>query len=79
MVPVKSQRLKTGPFKRLGMPALSVLRCTYKTKTDRPCNRVFTHIAETIPLTFLGALCAMRFVFFERLEAVLRASTTAIA
>jgi hypothetical protein len=34
MVPVTSQRLKTGPFNAVGL-------CTYKTKTDLSCNEFF--------------------------------------
>lgn len=52
MVPIASLRLWNRSFQAVGGQHFTVVRCTYKTKTDRLCNGFFTLISETNPFDF---------------------------
>jgi len=51
------------------MTQIAVDCCTYKTKTDRLCNRVFTLFSEANPSVFSARDLRDLFVFCKRLEA----------
>jgi hypothetical protein len=51
------------------MTQLAVDCCTYKTKTDRLCNRVFTLFSEANPFFFSARDLRDLFIFCKRLEA----------